>query len=191
MLHAAVAEKDRKIEQLEAECKKASLMSWRTMNDKLKQEVEMEVWRRKFQVLQDEKQEQSIELNQKNEEINQLKNQLKSKEESNHKMALKLIDYQTKVSNVELQLRKFTVKRIYKLYPNIDVEIVLTKNPSNGVISLDVIERGRHTAKSLRSVQTIPSVANRFMITYQDASVDTFESDMSEDIVESINEVLL
>lgn len=100
------------------------------------------------------------------EEITFLRNQLKDKDESNYKMALKLIDYQTKVSNVELQLRKFTVKKIYKLYPNVDVEIILTKNPANGVISLDVVERGRHTSKVLKSVQVVQGFPNRFSAIY-------------------------
>ncbi len=39
-------------------------------------------------------------------------------------MALKLLDYKTKVSNVELQLRKFPVKKIYKFYANADVEVI-------------------------------------------------------------------
>lgn len=39
-------------------------------------------------------------------------------------MALKLLDYKTKISSTELQLRRFPVKRIYKLYPNADVEVI-------------------------------------------------------------------
>lgn len=39
-------------------------------------------------------------------------------------MALKLIDYKTKVSSVQLQLRKFTgIKKVYRFYSNVDVEV--------------------------------------------------------------------
>lgn len=40
-------------------------------------------------------------------------------------MGLKLLDYKTKVSNIEIQLRKFPVKKIYKFYGSIDVEVLL------------------------------------------------------------------
>jgi len=189
LLQAKLEEKEKRCQELEGECKKASLISWRTMNDKLKQDVEMEVWRRKFKVLQEEQAERDKILAQKDEEIQLLKNELNSKSEANYKMALKLLDYQTKVSNVELQLRRYSVKRIYKFYPNVDVEIILTKNPGNGTFSVDIVEKGRHFQRSLKTIQMVSGVEHRFTITYGDFSVDTFENENASDIVDSMNEV--
>jgi len=105
-------------------------------------------------------------------------------------MALKLLDYKSKVSSVELQLRRWPVKKIHKLYPNVDVEIVLTKNPSNGMISIDVLDKGKHNLKPLKGADLVPNVDNRFTITYKEGSLDMFESENTPDIVGSINEVL-
>jgi len=183
---------EKKLEEMENECKKASLISWRTMNDKVKQDIEMEVWRRKFAILQEEQAERERILSKKEEEINKLSHDLLAKNESNYKMALKLLDYQTKVSNLELQLRKFQVKRIYKFYPNSDVELILTKNPATGVLSIDIVEKGKHTQKPLKMAQltSTSDTQNRFIITYLDGGTDSFESEMAIDIVNSINEVV-
>jgi len=170
--------------------KKASLLSWRTMTDNLKQDVEMEVWRRKLAVLQEEQIQREKLLNEKIEEIGHLNVELRATSESNYQMALKLLDYQTKVSSVELQLRKFQVKRIYKLYPNVDAEIVLTKNPANSMYSLDVVERGRHYSRPLKQAQLVSGMENRFTVTYADGTFDTFESELYNEIVATIQEIM-
>jgi len=105
-------------------------------------------------------------------------------------MALKLLDYKSKVSSVELQLRKWPVKKIHKLYPNVDVEIVLTKNPSNGVLSIDVLDRGKHNPRPLKGIELAIGMENRFNIIYKDGGIDTFESESTAEIVENITEVL-
>lgn len=100
-------------------------------------------------------------------------------------MALKLLDYKTKISSTELQLRRFPVKRIYKLYPNADVEVIkiliqnfiwlnilfffklsLTKNPSNGVFSVNVLEKGKRTSRLFKSIQSVKEIENRFNVYY-------------------------
>jgi len=186
-----IDEKEEKIQQLEQDLKKSSLLGWRTMNEKLKQDVEMEVWRRKFKVLQDEQNEREKQLAQKSKEIETLKNEVQAKVEDNYKLGLKLLDFQSKMSSVELQLRKFPVRKIYKFYANVDVEIVLTKNPSNGLLGLDVVEKGKHFLRPLKSVASLSLASdNRFIIAYTDGPTETFESEVSKDIVQSIQELL-
>jgi len=180
-------EKNRQLQQLEKQLKEASLLSWRTMNDKLKQDVELEVWRRKFKAIEEEQGEREALFQEKEKTIELLKNELESKNDSNYKMGLKLLDYKTKMSTVELQLRKFSVKKINKMFPNADVTITLTKNPANGVLSLDVNYQGKHTTRPLKSIELCPE--NRFNIYYKDGSIDTFESSRSEEIVESLKEI--
>jgi len=191
-LKEELEQKENELKALEKELKNISLLKWKIMNEKLKQDVEMEVWRRKFHGLKEEQDTREGIIKKRDEEIEYLKNELISKNEANYKMALKLLDFQSKMSNLEIQLRKFPVKKIYKFYANVDVEIVLTKNPSNGMLSLDVIEKGKHFARPLKSIQITPPLEtqeiNRFTITYTDNTVDTFESLIASDIVKSIAE---
>jgi len=71
----------------------------------------------------------------------------------------------------------------------VDVEIILTKNPGNGTFSVDIVEKGRHFQRSLKTIQMVSGVEHRFTITYGDFSVDTFENENASDIVDSMNEV--
>jgi hypothetical protein len=56
-------------------------------------------------------------------EIKGLKEKLDSKMEEGVKLTAKLMDYKTKMSNIELQLRRFSVKKIYRFYANTEVEV--------------------------------------------------------------------
>jgi len=71
--------KDAHLLELELECKKISLLNWRTTNEKLKQDVEMEVWRRKFNELQQQQIEREDLLKKKDQEIQFLRSELQSK----------------------------------------------------------------------------------------------------------------
>jgi len=156
LLQQDIQEKDLIISDLRNENKVASLIRWRTTNEKLKQDVEIEVWRRKYLELQQQQLERDELIKKKDEDIQFLRSELEIKNDENYKMALKLLDYKSKVSSVELQLRKWPVKKIHKLYSNVDVEIVLTKNPSNGVLSIDVLDRGKHNPRPLKAVEGVP-----------------------------------
>jgi len=178
------------LETLKKECKRCSLLAWKNSEEKLNQEVELELWKKKYSVLQQEQEQANQILSRKDWEIEQLKSALMAKNEANYKMALKLLDYKTKVNTVQLQLRKYSVKKIYKFYANADVEITLLKNPANGVLSIDVAERGKHLDRAVKSIQRINGMENRFIIYYTDGAYDTFESVICHDIVDSINEFL-
>lgn len=60
------------------------------------------------------------------EEIDVLHKRVIARTEENIKMAEKLMNYKSKVSTVEIQLRRYTVKKIYKImyWTFIDVEVM-------------------------------------------------------------------
>ncbi|PRP82794.1 erythrocyte binding protein [Planoprotostelium fungivorum] len=188
-LEAEMAEKNNRVQELDNQIKKTSILYWKTMNEKLKQDIDLEAQRKRQQALQQEIEYKDSLLEEKEREMKTMVADVTSKSESNYKMAMKLLNLQTKISNVEIQLRRFPVKKVYRLYSNADVELTLLKNPSNGTLSIDVFESGRHTNRPLKSIQGIPGSENRFLIYYMDGACDTFESDMSTDIVRAIREI--
>jgi len=52
-LKEELEQKENELKALEKELKNISLLKWKIMNEKLKQDVEMEVWRRKFHGLKE------------------------------------------------------------------------------------------------------------------------------------------
>eukprot|EP01117_Protostelium_nocturnum_P012268 TRINITY_DN4513_c0_g1_i3.p2 TRINITY_DN4513_c0_g1~~TRINITY_DN4513_c0_g1_i3.p2 ORF type:complete len:483 (-),score=190.70 TRINITY_DN4513_c0_g1_i3:1751-3199(-) len=165
-LEAELDEKSAKMAILEAQSKRTSLLYWRTMNDKLKLDVDMESIKKKQFNLQQELMYKEQLLYDKEKLIQTITTEMVSKNDLNYKMATKLIDLQTKISNVEIQLRKFPVKKVYRLYSNADVEITLLKNPSNGLLSIDVFESGKHLSRPVKSIQSAKGIENRFYIYY-------------------------
>jgi hypothetical protein len=97
----------------------------------------MEVLRRKNKMLQEELSIKDKTLEHKyasktidhqltllrDEEVKQLKHQIHERNEENYKMAVKLLDFQSRVASVDLQLRKYTVKKVYKVWSPADVDV--------------------------------------------------------------------
>jgi hypothetical protein len=163
-----------------------------TMNEKLQQDVEMEVWRRKISALQGQIEDQRRAIEAGEGEVKRLAGELQAKNDQNYKMGVKLLELNSKVCNVELQLRKIAVRKINRLMPNSPAELTITKNPANKALGMDVCEKGvKHSGHTLKSVQMSQGSTTRFTITYGDGSYDTFEHDqMAADIVRDIKEML-
>jgi len=189
-LKKKLQDQQQKLESAQQECQQLNAVNSKLVKEKTQLCVDVDIWKRKFLALDQKLKTNLAQLEEKEAQVDFLKKELEAKNESNYKMALKLLDYKAKISSTELQLRKFPVKRIYKLYPKVDVELALTKNPSNGTLGINILEKGKRTSRPFKSIQLAKDIENRFYVYYADGGYDTFESNMSQDIVNSFQEVV-
>eukprot|EP01130_Rhizamoeba_saxonica_P004054 TRINITY_DN1673_c0_g1_i1.p1 TRINITY_DN1673_c0_g1~~TRINITY_DN1673_c0_g1_i1.p1 ORF type:complete len:400 (+),score=90.70 TRINITY_DN1673_c0_g1_i1:31-1230(+) len=126
-----------------------------------------------------------------NNDIEQLTEELASKEETIDKMASKLVKFKSRIEEMESDLLRFYVKKVYKFYPDAEAQIIIRQVP-NGQIYMDVVVSGKRTSYPIESIEKITPVSrSRFTVTYRDNSSDTFYSMVRDDLIVSINEYII
>mmetsp|Transcript_28575 Transcript_28575/g.31744 ORF Transcript_28575/g.31744 Transcript_28575/m.31744 type:complete len:434 (-) Transcript_28575:79-1380(-) len=160
-------------------------------NEKLQLEVDKVTWGSKYTMINEEKNKLAALCREKDETIQGLESLIESKDDTIEKMARKLLNLKNRIDNVEVQMCKFFVKKVYKFfYTNTDATLVVSKAPTTAVYSLDIFTNGKRTTHPFDTIQSIlkhTDSTTRFTIQYTDAGhTDVFESAIREEVLNAL-----
>jgi hypothetical protein len=175
------------------EAKKLDTKYTLALEEKLQMEVELELWKRKYFKAEDQLKILQQIVRDRDDEIERLSKQLEEKESTITKLASKLISLKQQLDSIEITLCKYVVKKLHKVFSNIDAHLLIVQQHGTGEIRLDIIANGRRVSHPFSQIQNINSSSKndcRFSITYKDGQTDIFESPTRDDILKQLYEYL-
>lgn len=158
-------EREEKMKIIDDENKRLTKLVQDAQEEKRKEIIETRIWQQRHSDICLKMEEQKKEVEQRDKEIEDLKIKLENQSFVAESMAKKLLNLKSQLDSINLVMRKFSAKKIQKLLPKIDVEIVLQKNPSTGEFNLDVnLGSGKHETLSLAHIRNVtPDVKNELL----------------------------
>jgi len=158
--------------------------------EKIKLEVEIELWKKKLNTLTTECDKLHEGIKEKDEQLFNLSKENRNKDDTISKMAQKLINLKNRIDTVETQLCKYFVKKISKFfYLNADATLVVTKAPATSELSLDVFTNGKrinHPFDTIKSILKHTDSDTRFTVLYTNDRSDVFESQVRSEVLSSL-----
>lgn len=149
-------EREEKMKIIDEENKRLTKLVQDTQEEKRKEVIETRLWQQRHSDILLKLDEQKKQVEQRDREIEELKIKLDLKNQVADSMAQKLLDLKSQLDSINLVMRKFSAKKIQKLLPKVDVEIILQKNPSTGEFNLFVnLGSGKHETYSLAHIRNV------------------------------------
>ena len=115
------------IEQLRRQNEILMQINDQLTREKTQLQIEAELHRREADQLNQKQARDELMLQDLQAQIETLHRELTQKGYELDRMASKLLDYKARIDGVELQLRKYSIKKVNSFFPNRDVDLVVTK----------------------------------------------------------------
>lgn len=186
-------EQKQKLEIYDEENRKLNEANLQIHDEKRKLEIQLRIHQKNLEELETQLAANIPKLEKKEQEIDRLKFQLGEQKQESERLAFKLMELKSQLDCLQLQLRRFSVKKIGKLLPKSDAEIILSKNPSNGLLMIDVVVNGKHHIHLLSSivqVQPDQKEPKRLYIDFTNEETEAFESEERDELLESIRDFM-
>lgn len=193
--NSTLSEFEIKMKILDDENRKLTNSLFQANEDKRKEVIETKLWQQRHQESLKNIEELQKKMDGKDKEIEDLKIALDKKTFDADSMAQKLIQLKEQMDLIHLVMKKFRVKKINKLLPKSDGEIILQKNPSTGAFMLDMVTASG-TKHDLRLLQDISDIfadeTNPLLFTIEMNSGQQlmFESEDRMEAIASIKEFI-
>lgn len=120
--------------------------------------------------------------------IRSLEAEVLGKKESCDTMATTLLGLKTKLANTQMQLRRFPLKKIHRILPPCDAQLMIQKNPLSGALTVVVAAyRRQHVYDAIHvSDAVVDSKMQRCTLQYDNKEPDVFEGSDVEEVREAL-----
>ncbi|MDP2437586.1 MAG: hypothetical protein Q8P67_17725, partial [archaeon] len=115
------------LEQLQKQNELLLQINDQLTREKTQLQIDAELHRRQTDQNQQKQARDDQTLQDLQSQIESLHRDLSQKEYELSRMAAKLLDYKQRIDGVELQLRKYSIKKVNSFFPNRDVDMIVTK----------------------------------------------------------------
>ena len=119
------------LEQLQKQNELLLQINDQLTREKTQLQIDAELHRRQTDQNQQKQARDDQALQDLQSQIESLHRDLSQKEYELSRMAAKLLDYKQRIDGVELQLRKYSIKKVNSFFPNRDVDLIVTKVCAN------------------------------------------------------------
>jgi DNA repair exonuclease SbcCD ATPase subunit len=115
---------------------------------------------------------------------------LKEKTAACEALAARLVDMKKQLANVSVQLASFAVRKIHRLLPSTEAQLIVQEKPSGGIL-VDVFAFGRHHVEDMGTVVEVRAHRDKITILYSHREPDLLEADNCEDIVKCLQGLMM
>eukprot|EP00762_Andalucia_godoyi_P000842 ANDGO_03675.mRNA.1 hypothetical protein len=153
--------------------------------ERRKTTLDAQMWKSRYEETAFKLGEREKKLSDLGSQIENLQSELSKMTLESRSLANKLMDMKKKNTAGGILLATFPVRKVHRLLPPCEAQLVVAQKPSGDLI-LDIVAFGRHKVEEFSSVREIRAYRDKLTILYTFREPDILESDSSETVARTL-----